>query len=81
MPLQPKMQSNLPISTASLQFPLLCVRVFWPFHTGILIVLRVVGRNPSMVRESFVMNVVVTALPQPSGKIRLLAFHNLFVML
>ena len=27
------------------------------------------------------MNVFVTALFQPSGKIRLLAFHNLLVML
>ena len=50
-------------------------------HTDILIVLLVVARNPSRVRESFVMNLFVTALFQLSGKIRLLAFHNLLVVL
>ena len=50
-------------------------------HMGILIVLLVVARNPSMVRKGFVMNVFVTALFQPCGEIRILAFHNLLVVL
>ena len=50
-------------------------------HTRILIVLLVVAKIPSRVSEGFVMNVFVTALFQPCGEIRILAFHNLLVVL